>query len=98
MEAEMLSNVNYATRVASLLGHAGAVLLAVSSLGLAEEPDGVPAAERAVRLVQTKRILDAMRVYPAPDREGAPATRTSEPVLRYTDNTRLTSDSTLWIY
>jgi len=74
-----------------------AVVLAVSSLVLAEEPDGVPAAERAARLVQTKRILDAMRVYSSPERQETAVTRTSEPVLRYTDSTRQTSDSTLWI-
>jgi hypothetical protein len=98
MEAEMLDNVNSRARVGGLLGRACMVVLAVSSLLLAEEPDGVPAAERAERLAQAKRILDAMRVYAAPDRKGAPATRTSEPVLRYTDSTRQTSDSTLWIW
>ena len=91
-------NLNSATPVGCLLGRVCAAVLAVSSLVLAEEPDGVPTAERAARLVQTKRILDALRVYPAPDRKGVPAKRTSEPVLRYTDSTRQTSDSTLWIW
>jgi hypothetical protein len=75
-----------------------AAVLAVSGLVLAEEPGGEPAAERAERLVQTKRIVDALRVYADPDRKGTPATRTSEPVLRYTDSMRLTTDSSLWIW
>lgn len=94
----MCNHVHSAARVGSLLGGACTAVLAVSSLLLAEESDGVPAAERAARLMQTQRILDAMRVYAGPDRKGALATRTSEPVLRYTDNTRLTSDSTLWLW
>src|SRR6266404_6260681 len=98
MEAQMPYNLNSTTPVGRLLGRVCAAVLAVSSLVLAEEPDGVPTAERAARLVQTKRILDALRVYPAPDRKGVPAKRTSEPVLRYTDSTRQTSDSTLWIW
>jgi hypothetical protein len=98
MEAGMLFHLISARRVGRQHGFAFATVLAVSSLVLADEPDGVPAAERAARLETTKRILDAMRVYNAPDRQGAPATRTSEPVLRYTDSTRQTSDSTLWIW
>jgi hypothetical protein len=73
-------------------------VLAISSLALAEEPEGVPAAERAARLVQTKRILDALRVYAAPDGKIAPSARFSDPVLRYTDSTRQLSDSTMWIF
>jgi hypothetical protein len=69
-----------------------------AAFALAEEPDGVPAAERAARLVQTKRILDALHLSETPDRTGAPVKRSSEPVLRYIDSTRLTFDSTLWIY
>jgi hypothetical protein len=94
----MLYDVKCARRAGSLLGGVCAAVLTVSSLVLADDSDGVPAAERAARLVQAKRILDAIRVYVDPDRQGAPATRTSEPVLRYTDSTRQTSDSTLWIW
>src|SRR5262245_49350582 len=95
MEAGMLRRVTRSIAAGALLRHAWAVVLAVASLALADEPDGVPAAERAARLGQAKRILDAMRVSAAPGRKGAPATRTSEPLLRYTDSTRQTSDSTL---
>jgi hypothetical protein len=94
----MPDKVSVMTRAGGLLALASAAVVATSNLVPAEEPDDVPAAERAARLVQTKRILDAARVYAAPDREGVPARRTSEPVLRYTDSTRLTSDSTLWIW
>lgn len=94
----MFSHVNCAARAGTLLAGACTALLAASNFLLAEESDGVPAAERATRLVQTNRILDAMRVYSGPDRKGDPATRTSEPVLRYTDSTRQTSDSTLWLW
>ena len=90
--------MNSATRVGLLLGCSCAVMLAVSSLVCAEEADPVPAAERAARLAETKRILDEMRVYANPERKGAPTARITEPVLRYTDITRLTSDSTLWIW
>ena len=75
-----------------------AALCAVSAIALAEGLDGIPVAERAERLVETKRILDAMRLTVTPDRKGTPVKRSNEPVLRYTDSTRLTSDSTLWIY
>src|SRR5262245_45820266 len=92
----MLCNVNSSTKVGSPLGPALAAALAVSSLALANEPDGT-AAERAARLAQVRRLRDAILVYLAPDREGTSARPTGEPVLRYTDNTRQTSDSTLWI-
>src|SRR5262245_49958623 len=97
MEARMFIHVNCPTRCRRLPWAQLLALLAMSSLLLAEEPDGVPAAQRAAQLTQAKRILDALRVYPTTDREGAPATRIGEPVLRYTDSTRQTTDSTLWI-
>lgn len=94
----MLYTVDRTTWVGGLVALACAAVLAHSKLVLAEEPDEVPPVERAARLAQTKRILDAMRVSVATDRKGARPTRSSEPVLRYTDSTRVTSDSTLWIW
>jgi hypothetical protein len=85
-------------RLAMRLTPVFAAVLATATLVLAEDTDDVPAAERTSRLVQTKRILDAIHVSQGVDRKGAPAIRTSEPVLRYTDSTRQTSDSALWIW
>jgi hypothetical protein len=82
----------------SLLSCACAALLAFSSVAHADEPDGLPASERAARLAQTRRVLDAMKVYATAERNGTPVARIDEPVLRYTDNTRLTTDSSLWIF
>src|SRR5262245_17736605 len=98
MESLVLKLWNCAMRNLSLLGCACAAALALSSLARAEEPDPVPASERAARLAQTKRILDAMHVYATAERTGKPLVRIDEPVLRYTDNTRLTTDSSLWIF
>src|SRR4029077_5866949 len=94
---EMPNHISSAMRVRSLLSCACAAVLAVSSVAPAEEPD-VPAAERAARLEQTKRVLDALHVHATPGRKDAPVKRIDEPVLRYTDNTRLTTDSSLWIF
>jgi hypothetical protein len=94
----MLKLWNCAMRNRSLLGCACAAALALSTLARAEDPDPVPASERAARLAQTKRILDAMHVYATPERTGKPVVRIDEPVLRYTDNTRLTTDASLWIF
>jgi hypothetical protein len=94
----MASHWNCAMRVRSLLRCACAAVLAVSSVAPAEEPDSVTAAERAARLEQTKRVLDALRVHATPARKDAPVKRIDEPVLRYIDNTRLTTDSSLWIF
>src|SRR5215471_17183109 len=98
METEMLNDWICAMRNRSLFGCACAAMLIFSSLARAEEPDAVPAPERAARLAQTKRILDAMHVYATPERTVKPVVRVDEPVLRYTDNTRLTTDSSLWIF
>jgi hypothetical protein len=97
VEFAMLDNLRSAMRIGRLVSLTCTAVLAVSTAVLAEGPDGVPAGERAARLVQTKRILDAMRVYPTPERQETAVTRISEPVLRYADTTRQTYDSTLWI-
>jgi hypothetical protein len=74
-------------------------VLAVSQPAVADdERAGVPPVEAAARLEQTHRILSALRVYAATEREGTPATHTREPILRYGDSTRQSSDSTLWIF
>src|SRR5262249_53955599 len=94
----MSNRENFATSSHRLLVGACAAVLAFSSVALADDPDSVAASERAARLAQTKRVLDAMKVYAAPERKGSPVTRIEDPVLRYTDNTRLTTDSSLWIF
>src|SRR5262245_48312421 len=98
MEAAMGDVVHFAVRGSRGAGVTCAALFLGATLAMADEPDGVPAAERSARLVQTKRILDALRLSATPDRKRAPVARSSEPVLRYIDSTRLTFDSTLWIY
>src|SRR5690242_8218898 len=97
MESPVSKLWKFAIRNRLLLGCACAAVLALSSPARAEEPDPVPASERAARLAQTKRILDAMHVYATSERTGKPVVRIDEPVLRYTDNTRLTTDASLWI-
>ena len=85
-------------RLALRLAPAFSAVLATWTPLLAEDAADVSVAERAARLDQTKRILDATHVYLAADSKRASVARISEPVLRYTDGTRQTFDSTLWIW
>src|SRR5262245_33655184 len=98
MEVGMPNNANRATWSVTLLGAGCAALMAFSGVARSDEPAEVSEAERAARRAQTKQILDAMKVYPTSDREGARAKRIDDPVLRYTDATRRQSDASLWIW
>lgn len=93
----MRNDINSAMRAAALPA-AGVVVLSIAILALADEPEDVPAPERAERRALTMRILDELRISVASAANGTAPTRSAEPLLRYTDNTRLTSDSTLWLW
>jgi hypothetical protein len=54
--------------------------------------------DRARHLSRMKAVAEGLRIYAVPDKPESVVKLLSEPVLRYTDNTRKNSESSLWIW
>lgn len=74
----------------------------VFSLAAAEEPKEPPqeisAAERAKHRAHMKEVAASIRLLADPGREDSAVKLVEQPILRYSDNTRATPESSLWIW
>jgi hypothetical protein len=74
------------------------VLLLLIGVCCGQDREVRPDEQRAAHLARMKALAGSIHVYAAPGMKESEAKLVSEPVLRYTDNTRKNDESSLWIW
>jgi hypothetical protein len=69
-----------------------------SSLAAAEEPKVISEEQRAKHLAYMKEVAASIRLLADPGRENSAVKLMEKPILRYSDDTRATHESSLWIW
>jgi len=77
---------------------ASLAIVLVMGVCAGEEPEVRPEEQRAAHLARMKELAASIHVYTVPGKKESEAILVSEPVLRYTDNTRKNDESSLWIW
>jgi hypothetical protein len=76
-------------------GLLSALVVITPRLAVAQDTED---AERDAHRAKTKALATSLQIYATADRTQAPLPLSDEPVLRYTDSTRKTHESALWVW